>query len=127
MFLQNNGNRIKCYQNAIKATYDTRKSQCLCGFPGLLSLFVLDTRRALLNAYQLSSICFQPLFSLSYTVSLPFLIFCCQFVANTLSMPLTIVHCLTSVNRYTNCNVLLPSYLIFILIDIRRQQQFLHS
>ena len=36
MFLQNNGNRIKCYQNAIKATYDTRKSQCLCGLPGLL-------------------------------------------------------------------------------------------
>ena len=44
MFLQNNGNRIKCYQNAIKATYDTRKSQCLCGFPGLLSLFVLHRR-----------------------------------------------------------------------------------
>ena len=81
MFLQNNGNRIKCYQNAIKATYDARKSQCLCGFPGSLSLFVLDTGGTLLNVYQLSFVCFQPVFSLSYTVSLPFLIFCCQFVA----------------------------------------------
>ena len=44
MFLQNNGNRIKCYQNAIKATYDARKSQCLCGFPGSLLLFILSNR-----------------------------------------------------------------------------------
>ena len=46
----------------------------------LLSL-VLDTGGTLLNVYQLSFVCFQPVFSLSYTVSLPFLIFCCQFVA----------------------------------------------
>ena len=44
-------------------------------------LFVLDTGGTLLNVYQLSFVCFQPVFSLSYTVSLPFLIFCCQFVA----------------------------------------------
>ncbi len=44
-------------------------------------LFVLDTGRALLNVYQLSFVCILPVFSLSYTVSLPFLTFCCQFVA----------------------------------------------
>ena len=51
---------------------------------GCLHLFMLDTGKALLNEYQLSFVCFYPLFSLSYTVSLPFLIFCCQFVARIL-------------------------------------------
>lgn len=44
-------------------------------------LFVLNTGKALLNVYQLSSVFFWPVFSLSYTVSLTFPIFCCQFVA----------------------------------------------
>ena len=51
------------------------------GLSRLYRLFVLDTGGTLLNVYQLSFVCFQPVFSLSYTVSLPFLIFCCQFVA----------------------------------------------
>ena len=84
MCFQNNGNRIKCYQNAIKATYDTRKSQCLCGLPGLPSLFVLVTGGTFLNGFRLSFMRIWPVFSLSYTVSLPFLIFCCQFVARIL-------------------------------------------
>ena len=45
------------------------------------SLFIFDTGSAPLNVYQLSFVRFWPVFSLSYTVSLPFLIFCCQFVA----------------------------------------------
>ena len=47
----------------------------------ILQLFILDAGKALLNVYQLSFVRYQPFFSLSYTVSLPFLIFCCQFVA----------------------------------------------
>ena len=39
-------------------------------------LFVLDTGGTLLNVYQLSFVCFQPVFSLSYTVFL--LPICCQ-------------------------------------------------
>ena len=55
--------------------------------PGLFKLFVLDTVKALLNVYQLGFVFFEPDFSLSYTVSLPFLIFCCQNVARGIITP----------------------------------------
>ena len=54
---------------------------------GTVFLFVLDTGKTTLNVYQLSFVCFQPVFSLSYALSLPFLIFCCQFVARDPSLP----------------------------------------
>ena len=67
MFLQNNGNRIKCYQNAIKATYDTRKSQCLCGLPGLLlssqKLLILPIKFSRILLRSFAEHYFSPLFT----------------------------------------------------------------